>query len=99
MWNLLGAGNDPDLIQRADFRAQASVHAQHFAVDDSTEDEEVEDLAAGLPDRGVAVFLLAFFVEAIDLGDLTGFVVAAHEGDAVRVAMERRVSLESIREG
>ena len=42
-------------------------------------------MAATFPDRGVAVFLLALFVETVDLGDLTGLVVAADQGDAVRI--------------
>ena len=83
MRDLLRARHNPNLIQRADLRAQAAVHAQHAAVDDGGEGEEVEDLAARLPDAGVAVLLLALFVEAVDLGDLAGFVVAADEGDLV----------------
>lgn len=81
--DLLGASDDADLVEGADLGAQAAVHAEHFAVDDGGEDEEVEDLAASFPDGGVAVFLLALLVEAVDLGDLARFVVAADEGDAV----------------
>ena len=81
--DLLRASDDADLVEGADFGTQTAVDAEHFTVDDGSEDEEIENLAAGFPDGGVAVFLLAFFVEAIDLGDLTGFVVAADEGDAV----------------
>ena len=65
------------------------MNTQHAPVDDSGEGEKVEDLTAGLPDGGVAVFLLAFFVEAVDLGDLAGFVVAADECDLVRVPVEQ----------
>ena len=62
------------------------MHAEDFAVDDGAEDEEVEDLTAGFPDGGVAVLGLAFFVETVDLGYLTGFVVAANEGDSIGVS-------------
>ena len=62
------------------------MHAEDFAVDDGAQHEEVEDLTAGFPDGGIAVFGLAFFVEAVDLGYLTGFVVAADEGHAVGVS-------------
>lgn len=64
--------------------------AQNFPVDDGGEGQEIEDLTAGFPDRGVSVFLLAFFVEAVDLGDLPGFVVAADEGYAVGVSIQRQ---------
>lgn len=61
--------------------------AEDFPVHQGGEREEVEDLAGGFPDRGVAVFLLAFFVEAVDLGDLAGFVVATDESDAMGIAI------------
>ena len=83
MRDLLRASDDADLVEGADFGAEAAVHAEDFAVDDGGQDEEVEDLAAGFPDGRVAVFLLTLLVEAVNLGDLAGFVVAAHEGDAV----------------
>ena len=86
MRDLLRASYDADLIKGADFGAQAAMHAEDFAVDDGAEDEEVEDLTAGFPDGGVAVLGLAFFVETVDLGYLTGFVVAANEGDSIGVS-------------
>ena len=68
------------------------MYAEDFAVDDGAEDEEVEDLTAGFPNGGVAVFGLTFFVETVDLGYLTGFVIAADEGDSVRVADVEEIS-------
>lgn len=68
------------------------MHAEDFAVDDGAEDEEVEDLTAGFPDGGVAVLGLAFFVETVDLGYLTGFVVAANEGDSIGVSDIEKIS-------
>lgn len=62
------------------------MNTENFTVDDRTEDEKVKYLAAAFPDGSVAVFLLAFFVEAVNLGDLAGFVIAAHEGDTVGIA-------------
>lgn len=63
------------------------MHAEHFAVDYGCESEEVKDLTAGFPDAGIAVFLLTFFVEAVDLGDLAGLVVAADESDFIGVSI------------
>lgn len=90
--DLLRASYDADLIQGADFGAQAAVHAEDFAVDDGAEDEEVEDLTAGFPDGGVAVFGLAFFVETVDLGYLTGFVIATDEGDSIGISGIEEIS-------
>jgi len=87
--DLLGASNDTDLVNGADLRTQPAVDAEDFAVNDGAKDEEIEDLAARFPDGGVAVFLLAFFVETVYLGDLARLVVAADKGDAVGVAVMR----------
>lgn len=65
------------------------MNAEDFAVNDGAKDEEIEDLTASFPDGGVAVFLLAFFVESVYLGDLARLVIAADEGDAVGVAARR----------
>lgn len=62
------------------------MHAEHLAVDDGGQGEEVEDLATGLPYGRIAVLLLAFFVETIDLCDLPRLMVAADERNAVRVS-------------
>jgi hypothetical protein len=86
--NFLRSSHDSDLIQRSDFRGQATVNAQNLAVDDGSQGEKVEYLAARLPDRGVAIFQLTFLVEAVDLGYLAGFVVASDEGYAVRVSIQ-----------
>ena len=69
------------------------MNAEDFAIDNGAKDKEVEDLAARFPDGCVAVFLLAFFIEAVDLGDLAGFMVAADEGDAIGVSVHCLVQL------
>lgn len=60
------------------------MYAEHLSIDDGGEGKEIEDLAAGLPYRSVAVFGLTFLVETVDLGDLSRLVVSADESDAVR---------------
>lgn len=49
MRNLLRTSNDTDLVNRADFGAQTSVDAEKLAIDDGSEDKEVEHMAASLP--------------------------------------------------
>ena len=88
MRDFLSASNNADLIECTNFWAQTTVDTKDFAVNDSTEDKEIKDLAAGFPDGGIAVFLLTLFVEPVDLSDLAGFVVAANQGDAVGIAVE-----------
>lgn len=62
------------------------MHAQHLAVNERGQRQKVEHLASGFPNRGVAVLLLAFFVEPIHLRDLAGLVVAADQSNTFRVS-------------
>lgn len=88
--NFLRAGNDPDLIDRPDLRAQTTMDAEKFSIDNGGEHQKVEHVAARFPDGCIAILLLAFFVESVDLRDLTGLVVAANKHDPVWVSAKRR---------
>ena len=57
--------------------------------------EQVKHLRTMLPCIRIAILLLTLVVETIDLGNLPGFVVAAKEGDLVRVT---RLQCQQIRE-
>jgi hypothetical protein len=78
MRDFLGSSNDAYLIQRPDLWAQSAMNTQNLSINDSGQREKVEHLATCFPYRRIAVLLLAFFVEAVDLGDLPRFVVSAH---------------------
>ena len=90
VWNLLRASNNTNLVESADFRTEATVHAKNFAIDQRCEGKEVKDLAGCLPHRRIAVLLLTLFVEAIHLGDLAGFVVPSNERDSVWISWKRQ---------
>ena len=62
------------------------MNAEDFAVNNGTKDEEIKDLAASFPDRGIAVFLLALLVETVDLGNLARFVIATDECNTIRIS-------------
>lgn len=83
--NLLGSGDDPDLIDSPDLGAQATVHTQDGPVHNGGKDKKVEYLAACLPNRGVAIFCLTFLVEPVDLGNLTRLVVPSDEYDSIGI--------------
>lgn len=85
--DLLGTGDDADLIQSADFWTQTPVDTQNGSINNSRKDKEVKNLTASLPDGCIAIFLLTFLVETIDLRNLTRLVVAADKGNAVRVSV------------
>jgi hypothetical protein len=62
------------------------VEAEDLVLDEGGEGEVVEEVGEVLPHVGVAVLPQALVVEAVDLCDLAGFVVAAQDGDALGVA-------------
>ncbi len=86
--NLLSSSNDAYLVKCTDFRTQTTVDTEHFAINHCTEDQEIKDLATSFPNRGIAVFLLAFFIKSIDLCDLARFVIAPDEGHAIGISSQ-----------
>jgi hypothetical protein len=62
------------------------VETEDLVVDQGGKGEVVEEIGKVLPDICVAVLAQALVVEAVDLGDLTGLVVTAKDGDALWVA-------------
>ena len=62
------------------------MHAEDLVVDYDGQCEEVEHVGEVVPHVRVAVFAGALGVETVGLGYTPGFVVAADEVDAVRVA-------------
>jgi hypothetical protein len=62
------------------------MHAEDLAVDNGSQTEVVEHLTAVPPHAGAPKLAQALVVEAVDLGYLPRFVVAADEGDAVGIA-------------
>ncbi len=86
MWHLLNPVQTPDIVQRIDTRTQSSVEAKDLVVNQGCERQVVKEIGKVFPHVRVAVFAQALVVEAVDLGDLARFMVAAEDGDAGRVA-------------
>jgi hypothetical protein len=62
------------------------MHAENASVDYGAQCEIIKDLAAPPPDVGARVLALTLVIEAVYLRDLTRFVVAADQGNALWVA-------------
>ena len=62
------------------------MQAEDLVLDDGGEWEVIEEVSQVLPHVRVAVLSEALVVEAVDLGDLTTFVVTSEDGDPVPVA-------------
>lgn len=74
------------LVDSVQIRTQPPVNAEYAPVHDCTKREVVKDFAAVPPYVRASIFSLTFIVEAVHLRNLTRFVVASDERDAVRVA-------------
>ncbi len=57
-----------------------------LSVDEGGQGEVVEKVGEETPDVSVPVFAETFVVEAVNLGDLPGLVVASEDGDSVLVS-------------
>jgi len=86
MRHLLYPVQRPNIVERVNAGRQATVQAEYLVLDEGCEGKEVEEIGKVFPDVGVAVLAQALVVEAVDLGNLAGFVIAAEDGDALRVA-------------
>lgn len=84
--DFLDSVESPDVVEGINAGGETAVEAKDLVVDEGREGEVVEKVGEVLPDIGVAVFAEALVVEAVDLGDLARLVVAAEDGDALRVS-------------
>ena len=81
MRDLHSSVNKSHLVDGLDLRREASVDAEDFTFDNSTDAEVVEDLGAVLPRIGISVFSNGLVVETIHGGDLSCLVVSSQQGD------------------
>lgn len=61
------------------------METEYLVVDESGEGQEVKEISEVFPDIRVTVFPQTLVVETVHLGDLTRFVVAAEDGDTLRI--------------
>jgi hypothetical protein len=86
MRNLLYTIQCSDVIKGIDAGRETSVQAEDLVIDQGGEGEVVEEIGEVLPYIRIAVFSETFIVEPIDLCDLTGFMVATEDGDALGIS-------------
>ena len=86
MRNFLYAVQSSDVVQSIDTWGETSVEAEDLIVNKCGEGKVVEEIGEVFPDVGIAVFSETLVIEAVDLGDLTGFVVTTENCDALGVS-------------
>ena len=60
--------------------------AEELIFDDCSEGQEVKELSKGSPDIWIAIFAAALIIKAIDLSDLSWFMISPQDGESVPVA-------------
>ena len=60
--------------------------AEDLVVDEGGEGKVIEEVGEVLPNICIPVFSEALVVEAVNLSDLTRFVVTTEDGDSLRVS-------------
>lgn len=86
MRNFLDSVKRSNIIKGIDARRETTVETEDLVVDEGSQREVVEKIGKEFPNVGVAVFPKTLVVETVHLGDLTGLVVTAQNGDALGVS-------------
>src|SRR5947209_3571539 len=86
MRHLLNPVQTPDVVQRINTRAQSAVQAKDLVVNQGGEGEVVEEIGKVFPHICIAVLAQALVIEAVDLGDLARFMIAAEDRYAGGIA-------------
>ena len=76
----------PHVVEGVDGRAEAAVEAEYVIIDEGRQGEVVKEVGEELPNVGASVLANALVVEAVDLRNLPGFVVAAKDEDSVGIS-------------
>jgi len=62
------------------------MQTEKLIFDQGREWKVVKEFSEALPDIGVTIFAAAFVIEAIDLSNLSWFVISSKDGDSIFVA-------------
>ena len=94
MWYLLDTVQASYVVKSVDRWRKTTVEAEYLIVYQGSEGQVIEQVGKIFPDIGVPVFAKAFIIKAVDLGNLTGLVIAAEDSDSLRIS-----DLESNKQG
>lgn len=86
MWHLLYAIERSDIVQSIDARGETSVKAEYLIVDEGGKGEIIKEIREVFPNIRVAILPETLIVESVDLCNLTRFVIATEDGNALRIS-------------
>lgn len=70
------------------------MNAKNPTINDGSQVQIIKDLTTGFPNVCIAVLVLTFVVETVDLGDLSGFMVASKKSDSIWISVGERARWE-----
>lgn len=73
-----------NMVETIDFRGQPSMQAENLILDDSGNREVLEKVSEHFPNQVCSVFSEALIIKAIELVDLSVFVISSEDGDSIR---------------
>jgi len=86
MWYLLNSVKGANVIERVDGGGESTVKAEDLVINEGSEGKVIEEVGEVLPDVGISIFSEALVIKAIDLSDLTGFMISTENGDSAWVS-------------
>jgi len=86
MRDLLYAVKRSDVVESIDTWGETTVEAEDLIIDEGGERKVIEEIGEVFPNIRVAILPKTFIVESIDLCNLTRFVVATEDGNALGVS-------------
>ena len=86
MRNLLFPINRPYFIESVDGRTETPMHTKYFVINNSSESKVVKYIGAVSPNVEISVFPQASVIEAIDLSNLSAFMITSNKCDSFRVS-------------
>ena len=97
MRDLHSSVNKSNLINCLDFWGKASMNAEDFSFNNSSNSKIIKDLGAVFPRICISVFSNSFVVETVDSGDLSSFMISSKKGDMCWVfQFQAQQKLESL---
>ena len=86
MWNFLNSFESSDVVKILNAGWESSVKAEELIFNNGSQRKIVKEFSEAFPNIWISIFAAALVIEAVDLSDLSGFVISSKNGDSVFVS-------------
>ena len=77
MGHFLDPLESPDVVQGLDGRRKSTMETEELVFNNGSKRQVIKEFGKGLPDRRIAILTTALVIEAVDLSNLAGLVIAS----------------------